>query len=75
MTVKKTRHFALLRTRGRYFVRYIGKEKVIRRGRRISAGDAQYLRECSTRNDHGISSFDGACVLDLGLAVFHGGAR
>lgn len=73
MTIKKTRHFALVRTRGRYFVRAADK-KSAPRGRRISAADVRYLSECTTRpsaghNPLGTSEFDHACIMDIGVGV------
>lgn len=67
--LKQTTAFRLYQTGNRYFVRTVGKRFLGKpAGRRVSKVDAKYLMELSTKGRP--SSFDCACVLDMGVAVW-----
>jgi len=69
--LKEGRAFRLVRRRtvrgrrtgeARYLVQYTGNHATPR-SRRVSEADANYLRSCG-------HSFDAACVLDFGVAIY-----
>jgi hypothetical protein len=63
-TLRQTKSFQLRQTGLRWFLHYIGKDSATPRGRRIKREDVRYLMDLNRQ------SFDAACVMDFGVAVF-----